>query len=95
MKAAWRPRTREIDPPFIERMSTELSSEPGIEQFILDLKNKDLSLAGLDVSSPLIGFSRLQLSELVSALAAGKTEWPQLTPPRQQRLEQQLAMFFL
>ncbi|AZZ35448.1 hypothetical protein CIK05_01080 [Bdellovibrio sp. qaytius] len=77
--AAWRPRNTEIDPQFIERMSAELSSEPGIEQFISDLKNKDLSLSGLDVKSPLTGFTRLQLSELVSAISAGKAEWSKLT----------------
>lgn len=77
--AAWRPRGTEIDPAFIERMSAELSSEQGIEQFITDLQNKNLSLSGLDIKSPLTGFTRLQLSELVSALSSGKAEWPQLT----------------
>lgn len=79
MHAAWRPRGSTIDPQFIERMSTELSSEPGIEQFIADLRNPDLPLTGLDVKSPLKGFTRLQLSELVSALSAGKAEWTLLT----------------
>lgn len=77
--AAWRPRGSAIDPQFIERMSAELSSEPGIEQFIADLNNQDLPLSGLDVKSPLPGFTRLQLSELVSASSAGKAEWPRLT----------------
>ena len=77
--AAWRPRGSAIDPLFIERMSTELSSEPGIEQFVLDLRNKNLPLFGLDVKSPLAGFTRLQLSELVSAISAGKAEWSKLT----------------
>lgn len=77
--AAWRPRGSEIDPAFIERMSKELSNEPGIEQFTADLKNKNLPLTGLEVKSPLAGFTRLQLSELVSALSAGKAEWPLLT----------------
>lgn len=77
--AAWRPRGSEIEPAFIERMSAELSSEQGIEQFIADLQNKNLSLSGLDVNSPLTGFTRLQLSELVSALSAGKAEWSELT----------------
>lgn len=77
--AAWRPRGSEIDPQWIDRMSKELSSEPGIDQFILDLKNKNLSLSGLDVVSPLAGFTRLQLSEMASALSAGKAEWSKLT----------------
>lgn len=79
MHAAWRPQGSEIDPQFIERMSTELASEAGIEQFIADLKNKNLPLSGLDVKSPLTGFTRLQLSELASALSAGKAEWDLLT----------------
>lgn len=79
MHAAWRPRGSVIDPQFIERMSSELSSEPGIDQFISDLRNKNLPLSGLNVPSPLAGFTRLQLSELVSTLSAGKAEWPHLT----------------
>lgn len=79
MHAAWRPRGSEIDPAFVARMAAELASEPGIEQFIADLRRRDLPLTGLDVPSPLRGFTRLQLSELVSALAAGKAEWAQLT----------------
>ncbi|MBC7419258.1 MAG: hypothetical protein H7328_00890 [Bdellovibrio sp.] len=77
--AAWRPRASKIDLGFIKRVRTELSSEPGIEKFIEDLHNKDLPLNGLDVKSPLEGFTRLQLSELVSAAAAGKAEWSRLT----------------
>ena len=77
--AAWRPRGFEIASEFIDRMAGELSSEPGIEQFIADLRNKNLPLTGLDVKSPLTGFTRLQLSELVSTLSAGKAEWPKLT----------------
>ena len=77
--AAWRPKGSEVDPQFIERMSAELSSEPGIDQFIADLKNKNLPLSGLDVTSPLKGFTRLQLSELASAISAGKAEWSQMT----------------
>lgn len=76
--AAWRPRGSAIDPQFIERMAAELSSEAGIEQFVLDLKNQDLPLTGLDVKSPLPGFTRLQLSELVSSIAAGKADWKNL-----------------
>lgn len=82
--AAWRPRGSAIDPKFIERMATELSSESDIEQFIEDLRNKDLPLSGLNVKSPLKGFTRLQLSELVSALSAGKAEWSHLTTLKKQ-----------
>lgn len=79
IQAAWRPRGAAIDPAFIERMAGELANEPGIEKFVADLREKDFALTGLAVSSPLKGFTRLQLSELVSALSAGKAEWALLT----------------
>ncbi|MBX2995333.1 MAG: hypothetical protein KF681_10930 [Bdellovibrionaceae bacterium] len=79
MHAAWRPRGSTIDPQFIDRMAGELAAYPGVEQFISDVRSNDLPLSGLDVKSPLVGFTRLQLSELASAISAGKSEWPQLT----------------
>lgn len=79
MHAAWRPRGSAIDGAFIERMSTELSTEPGVDQFIADLRNVDLPPSGLEVESPLRGFTRLQLSEIASTLSAGKSEWSHLT----------------
>lgn len=79
MHAAWRPRGSAIDPQFIDRMAGELAAYPGVEQFIEDIRNKDLPLSGLDIKSPLTGFTRLQLSELASAISAGKSEWSQLT----------------
>lgn len=79
MHAAWRPRGSAIDPQFIDRMAGELAAYPGVGQFIADVRNKDLPLSGLEVKSPLTGFTRLQLSELASAISAGKSEWSQLT----------------
>ena len=79
MHTAWRPRGFEIDSQFIERMSTELATEAGIKQFIADLKSKNFPLSELNVKTPLAGFTRLELSELVSTLSAGKSEWTKLT----------------
>lgn len=83
MHAAWRPCGSEIDPQFIDRMSAELSSDAysklEVEKFIADLRDKNLPLSGLNVDSPLTGFTRLQLSKLASALATGKAEWTLLT----------------
>lgn len=78
MHAAWRPRGSAIDPNFIERMAGELATYPGVDQFIEDLRNQSLPLSGLDIKSPLIGFTRLQLSEMASAISAGKSEWSYL-----------------
>lgn len=78
MHAAWRPQGSEIDPRFIDRMAGELAVYSGVDQFIEDLRDQRLSLLGLDVQSPLTGFTRLQLSEMASALSAGKSEWSKL-----------------
>lgn len=78
MHAAWRPRGSAIDPQFIERMAGELTAYPGVDQFIGDMRNQSLPLSGLDSKSPLVGFTRLQLSEMASAISAGKSEWSHL-----------------